>query len=217
MTMNFKTVRDALISTLETGAAGQYRVLGYQDLAQNATSVTGSNHLVQVSLSEAHFPKERSCIGSVLDHDLIFRLILTVSEMASGDLAVIENLSSTPAELATALANIKNSEDLADKAADDLYEAVCEVLYNATEIDLGLSEELESKWLDNYKKSKPTYLGSLVVVVGTVEFTCATPETFDGEASISGNIVDMENEANTVIGAEDDVADSGKVGVLTGD
>lgn len=209
MTMNFVTVRNALVATLAAGASGKYRVLGYQKPAEAGESLTNSNRLVQVFFSDGIFPKDKSSI-SYFHHDLTFKIELTATMPATGDLAVIENPDSTPAQLVTALAGIKNAESLVDLSIDELYNHVCDVLYNNEELDIGLSEVLQDRWLNEFHKNKIAYHGDLLVLTGTIQYTCAVTEVFDGETSVTCDLIDVDIQA----GINENELDPAKAGVL---
>lgn len=209
MTMNFIVVRDALVSTLAAGATGKYRVLGYQKPAEAGESLTNTNRLVQVFFSDGILPKNKSAID-YFHHDLIFKIELTATMPATGDLAIIENPASTPTQLATALAGIKNAESLVDLSIDELYNDVCDVLYNNEKIDLGLSEELQDRWLSEFHKNKIAYHGDLLFLTGTIQYTCSVVEVFGGETSVSCELIDVDIQA----GINEDELDPAKAGVL---
>jgi hypothetical protein len=205
MTMEFIAIRNALIALLGSNAAGQFRVVGFQQQAQGAKEVLDLGRSVQVFYSEGSFPKSGGSPSGPYQHEMTYRLELAVSKAAEGDIATIENPTSTPAQIATALAGMQDSAQLADESFDEMVELIYQIIMAADHIDIDLSDPVGNRWLGSVKKNQPIPRGALVVLTGEMLFTCKMPEQVTGLAGTPGEIVSTEIEIE-----EDDV---GKAGV----
>ncbi len=211
--MNFETLRDNIVTILKDAAVGRYRVIDYQPVAGDAVEYKGSNRLVKVYFSEDQFPKNQSGIVGNLNSEPVYAIELIVSSAAEGDLAVIDNPSSTPVDLQTALANIKLAEDLADKSWDELAGIVFQVLMDARNIDFGMTVgTIAGRWLDNFRKDEPGQIsvakgilgGKLITITGSARFTCTLDEEILGDTGTAGyiydNVIDTDNDDNEKTG-----------------
>lgn len=180
--MRFRIARDAIVSVLGEKAKGRFVTLGRQSKGQAADEVEDRSRTVQVFFSRGEFPKKAGGLSGPVMHNLTFRLELTVAKAAKGDLAALNNVNSTQAELVAALENFQESADLADASFDELAEIVYQILMDARNYDLGLDPgEVVNRWIGSIEKEEPTPRGELVVVPGTLELTCAVSEDLLGD------------------------------------
>lgn len=184
MTMNFQTVRDALIDLLGSEESGRFRTIGYQKRAQSAEEVKDLNKTVQVFYSQGDFPKSGGNLSGPTKHDMTFSLDFTVSKSAKGPLSVLDNPASTAPELAVALSAFKDASDLADKSIDELFNNVYQVIMDARNIDLGMDRVLGSRWITGFRKDQPVDRGELVVITASAQMTCTIDEQVSGEEPV---------------------------------
>lgn len=213
--MNFRTVKDAIIALLAAKAAGRYRTIGHQERSQAPSEVKNSNRSAQVYFSSGDFPKSSGSLTGPFKHNITFRIDLTVSKSAKGDLAVIDNPASSESALQTALTNIQEATALADTSLDELYDIIFNVLLDAEEVDFSLSFPIGNRWIGNMDKHEPLERGSLVVLTGIMQLTCSVVEYVTGDegVDIADPIYDVEVINNDQEGVPDP---TGKAGTKTG-
>jgi hypothetical protein len=214
--MQFRTIKDAIVSILGAAEAGRYRTIGYQERSQAATEVLNNNRSVSVYFSSGDLPKSGGSLTGPFKHDATYKIDLVVSKSAQGDLATINNPASTPAQLTTALANISEATALADGSLDELYDVIFNVLLDAQNVDFGLDiGNVSNRWISNLDKHQPIERGSLVVLTGVMQLNCTMTEVVEGDpgTDIQDPIMDAEIVNNNQNGVPDAV---GKAGTLTG-
>lgn len=180
--MNFRLLKASIINLLGNAEAGRYRTVGYQKQAQEGFHVKDNSRSVQVYYSEGENPKAAGSLSGPFQHDMTFNIDMTVSAPCKGDLAVLENPGSTPAQLQAALANLQIAEDRADDLLDELYDHVFQVLMDARNLDLGLSRgTVANRWVDRMVKDPVLRRGELVVLTGQAKLTARMVEEVLGE------------------------------------
>ena len=138
MTMQFRTVKAAVVNILGLAAAGRFRVVGYKPRAMAAEEANDSLRTVQVFYSDGRFPKSGGgSLGPVL-HDVTLKIDLAVACAAKGNLSVLENPAATAVQLAAALDTFQESADLADSTMDTLIDVVYQILMDGENLDLGM-------------------------------------------------------------------------------
>lgn len=185
--MNFRTINKAIIALLGSSAAGRFTVTGYDGQAKGASEVKGSKRNVQSYFQHGQFPKGKGRAYGSTGHDMVFMIGLTVSAAAQANLAVINQVPpAQPAAMAAALAGMRESAFVADDLMDDLFEIVYQILMDARNIDLGLSEgTVTDRWVTELKKDDPLPQGTLLVLTGVATFTCSTTEDIIGDTPVA--------------------------------
>ena len=204
--MNFRTIRDAIITTLGTGAAGNFRVVGFQKQAEAAEQNIDTDRSVQVFYDSGEFPKSSGSLSGNVMHDMTFALELTAAKASAVDLTVLENPASTPAQIQAAFAAKQNAADLADKSLDEMIDLIYQVLMDARQQNFGLSFEVADRWIDDVRKNRPITYGQYVVISGVAQLTCAIDEQASGDDGVLVEDMDFD------IPIKDDPV--GKAGVL---
>jgi hypothetical protein len=213
--MNFEVLQANLITILGDAAAGRYRVAGFQPQGTDAEEFLDNSRLVSVFYSEGQFSKRSGGISGPIMHEAIFRLEFFVTKSAEGDLAVIDDDLSTPAEIQTALANIKSAEKLADESWNELVGIVYQILMDARNRDLGMTRgTIADRWLNNVRKERPAEIGvargvlgsKFVALTGSLDLICTLDEPILGDTGVAGQIY------NTTLDLADD--DNEQTGVL---
>lgn len=199
MTMAFRNVAAALVTTLGAAAASQYRVVGYQQQSVGATETEGTDRLVQVFYAGGSFPKSSGSVTGSRNHEARFNLELRASAGTSTDISRLDDPTSDDRDRAEVLAETTAAEAAkrANDSWDELMELVYQVLADPQNRDLGLSDLVGSLWISRTQKDAPAATGGLVTVTGIVELTCnleevttgATPTPADGGVDVTKLIV----------------------------
>lgn len=191
MTMQFRTIRDAIISLLGTAAAGRYRVLGYQEEGTSPEAVLDSSRTVQVFYSRGKFPKSTAATRGPYNHDMTFVIQLEAAKRAEVDLSVLNNPAATSVQVQAAWAALKPAEQAADESLDELWDHVFNELNDARNIDFGLSDPVGSRWVDEFAKDDVLARGEYAVITGRAQLTCEDTEYVTGETPQAVEIVDV--------------------------
>jgi hypothetical protein len=178
--MNFRTIRDALVTLLGSEAAGRFVTIGYQKQGQAASELLDSDRNVQVYYSAGLFPESKSSTNGPTQHDMTFNLDCMVSKRAEVDLSVLENPASTDLQRATALAATRTASDLANQSLDELFDIVYQIIMDARNLDLGLPDNVASRWVPSIAKDPPIPAGEYCVLTGILQLTCSMDEQVEG-------------------------------------
>ncbi len=188
--MNFRTVNQAIIDALGDAAAGRFQVVGYRRQVKDAEGVRNNSRMVQSFYSSGDFPKSAGRQTGPAQHNMTFSIGLTVSAPARVDLSAINNPTATAPQISAALAALQEGAAVADNLFDELAEIVYQILMDGRNFDLGLSVGTVSKrWVDSIRKDQPTPEGSLVILTGTVQYSCNTVEQIPGDVGTAGGII----------------------------
>ena len=212
--MNFRNIKTALVTLLGNEAAGRYRTIGYQKQGQDADKVKDSNRTVQVYYSRARFPQSAGGISGPVKHNMTFRLDLMVSSAAKGDLATLKNPTATPAQIQTALNGFQQAAELADNSMSELIDILYQVIMDAEHVDLDQATYLvSSRWVDDVEVDEPLPRGQVVVLTGSMQFTCSMDEQVSGDPGVAG--VEPIHDIETITFQKDSETqeDTGKAGV----
>jgi hypothetical protein len=209
--MEFRTVKSQIETLLLSGASGQFRVVGYAVQKRDADEVVDTDRSVQVYFHRGDFPKEtNSPIAGPFNHDVVYRVELTVSAAAKVDLALIN--TGSPAQIASALDGLQNASKLADDSIDELYELVWQILMDARNYDLGLAKgRVSNRWVSQLAKDNPLPRGEYVLLSGSMDLSCRVSEDNVGETPVVGGQFDITLDIDG-----DDVEQTGVAGQLGG-
>jgi len=211
--MNFELVRDAIEDLLISKAGTDFRVISAQTRAQAAEEVKDNNRSVEVYYSQGDFPQGQGSLSGPMTHEVTFKIDLTASAAAKGDLATLENPAATPAEIAAALTGFKKARIEADRSLDELWRLVWQALMAASSIDLEMSRKIASRWLTNYRKDTPITHGELVVLTGSADFTCKIEEETTGLIPVTPDPAEFDTELQVTHDPDGVIDDKGKAGV----
>jgi hypothetical protein len=198
--MVFRKIRDGVRSTLAQLANGEFEVVGHQARGKGASEVDNKNRLVEVFYNRGDFPKSAAGLYGPTKHDITFRLDLTVSAKAQVDLSKINDPSSTPAEIARAIADGKAADQQADDSMDELFDRVYQILMDARNDQFGLpAGTVASRWASGITKDEPNNDGNRTIITGTMQLTCTTSEPVEGVTGveIAAPVMDTELEIET--------------------
>lgn len=206
--MLFRTIRDAIKNYIAEQSRGDFTVVGAQRRGKGARTVLNLDRLVEIYYARGEFPKGGGAGHNTNQHNMTFRIDLTVSRAVEGDVATIEDPNSTAEEMAVAIAQMKESGVLADESLDELFDCVYQILMDATALDFGLEiGVVASRWVSQLSKDEPVKIGNYTILTGSMILTCGTAEPVYGYKGV---------EADPEMGAEVDLEtdETGKAGVL---
>lgn len=198
--MNFQTLKSNLVTILGTAAAGRYRTVGYQQQGDSATNTKGVNQSVQVFYISGNFPKSGASLRGPVRHEMTFRVELTASAAAKGNLAVLDNPASTEAQVAAAISGIQDAAALADAALDSLFSIIYGVLMDNRNLDVGLSVTVADRWIGGFTKNGVHPRGQLVTCTGNLDYTCTYFEELTGAERL--NVDENGDPIPTVISVD---------------
>jgi hypothetical protein len=210
--MNFRTIKASIINDVLGPAEGSnFQTVGFQRQVKSADETLDTLRMVQVYYSSGDFSKRGGRLNGPTQHDVTYRIDLTVSKAAEGDLAVINDPQSSAVAIATALAAFQEASELADDSFDQLVDLVYNILMDARNIDLGLDAGvIANRWIDNVQKDQPVPRGEYVILTGSMFLKLRTAEQVEGDPGLAGETID------TVIDIDgDDVEKTGVTVSLT--
>lgn len=179
MTMNFRTIKDNLVTILGAAAAGQYLVAGYRSQDRAAVPL----RLVQVFWSGNTMPDNQAGLTGTFEADTTYTLELQTSATATGDVTALENDASSDGDRATALAEILTAAQNADAQFDELVELITQALLDGTNVDAGTTGPpfiISGRWLPISVKDPVKTEGQHVTVTGRIMYNCLIQETVEG-------------------------------------
>ena len=205
MTMIFRQVKESLInSVIGPAAAGRFRLTGFQNQTNDASEVLGSNRLVQIYYKQGTFSKIKGRMTGPVQHDMIFQLDLTVSTGFVGDVSVINNPSSTQAQLAAALAAFQEASGKADESVDELFDILYQIIMDGRNVYLGLDKNvIGERWLSELQKDQPIERGEYAVLTASMQLTVSAGETVDGDTGLPADTI------QNTIALDGDTAETG--------
>lgn len=208
--MVFREIRDAIRRVLAQNANGQFNVIGAQKRGKDASEVVDRSRLVEIYYSRGDFPKAGGSLMGPTKHDMTFRIDFTVSKASQGDVDTITDPGASAAEVARAIAAMKESDLAADESLDEFFELVYQILMDARNVDFELPiGTVGSRWVSSLNKDEPIERGNYSILTGSCLLTCTTSEPVTGLVGVeAGDILDTSVEVETDI--------PGKAGVLTG-
>ena len=208
--MQFEKIKDSIINNvLGPVEAGQFRTVGYQKQTEDAVDMKDEDRVVQVFYSAGQFPQSASSINGPYQHEMSFRVELSVAKAAEVDIAILTNPGSTDVQRALAMQGFVESSSLADASFDELFRIVYQILMDARNIDLGLAKgEVADRWVNQIKKDEPITDGEFAIITGSMVLTCTSKEPALGDTGTIG-----AKDINVKIDIQDD--DVEKTGVET--
>ncbi len=205
MTMLFRTVCDAIKSTLNTAAAGRYLTIGYQRQTKAAEEIANLK-TVQVFYNSGEFPESGGSRSGPVHHNATYTIWLSVSVGAVADVAVLEAPGSTEAQISAALLAAQESSEVADKQMDELIEIVWKILMDARNQDFepansALRYQVSNRWISNIRKGQPQEEGSYFLLTAEMNLSLTIREDVVGEATTTGlegidTVIEQDGDPN---------------------
>jgi hypothetical protein len=200
MTMQFRTVKADLVARLEDNATTYgYRVAGYNDNSIDAAELVGDYRLVQIYAKGGQIPKNTSAVNGPVEHVLNLQVDLLAAAVCSVDLSILESETATDADRASALSASTRAAANADDSADELFEAVFQVLMDNRYRDLEMPGEVADLWVSDWNKGSAIDRGNHVVIPISVTLSIRMMEDLDGstpKTPVSGEAVTVAINAS---------------------
>lgn len=179
--MTFRTIKKALITTVDAEAAGNFTVIGHERQKKSAAAINKIRH-VQIYYTLGQFRSTGGTLRGPKSHDMSFNIDLTVSASAKVDLATLENSASTPEQKAVALAGVQEATNEADDLLDELIDLVYQILMDSRNMNLGLAKgTFSNRWITDIKKDTTIDEGGFAVKTAQLIYTCNAKEDVPGE------------------------------------
>lgn len=164
MSLAVVTVLNAVVSLLNTQAAGRFNVIGYQVQKKSADTIN-DNPLVQCIIDSARVDFSRSSRNGPKEHECNIKIIFTVAQPAKLDLATLQDPNSTAVQRAIVLQNLINPAQEAAQKIYDAWSAVFEILDDARNLYLGLPDHsISDKSYSDFKLDEPPPRGGLGIL-----------------------------------------------------
>jgi hypothetical protein len=190
---NFETLKANIQAILVAYADGRFRVVGHAGQSRSASEVKDYSRSVQVYFSLGRFDRDRnpSNIGPY-EHDVTFKLELTVSAATKVNLLVLNDANATEGQVSTALADFQEASYLADQSIDELYGIVWDILMDARNYDLGFPKGyVTNRWIPQFTKDDPLNRGWLVTLTGAAELNVRVIEDSPGDTPEECSVIDV--------------------------
>jgi hypothetical protein len=212
--MKFREVKDRIIDILGSNANGRFQVIGYQRQTKNAEETLGILRTAQVYYFSGDFPKGKSGLTGPAHHAATYRIELTASSDAVGDLATIKSAVSTDQQKANKLLAFQNAAERCDCSLDEFFDIVFQILMDGRNLDVGMDSGIVSdRWINRIEKDDIEDKGEYVTLTGSIDFSLSVNEEILGDTSgISGTVYNVNLDIDG-----DDVEQTGVQGTLGGD
>lgn len=212
MTMNFRTAKANLLSILDANPVS-YVVIGFRRQGKSAEEVLNYGRTVQVFYASGDFVKDVGRMRGNVQHDVTFRIELTVAKDCEGDLSIINDPDAYPDQVSLAINMFQEATDLADTSMDELIELIYQKLMNATQYDVGFTKgTVSNRWISNVTKDSPVPRGESVILTASMLYTCRMSEEIVGAVGTIGDLVyDVQVDVDN-----DDIERAGVTGDLGG-
>jgi hypothetical protein len=196
--MRFREVKQSLINNvLGPAEAGRFQTIGFQRQKKSAEENKGNSRTIQVYYNSGDFPTSRGSLQGPNQHDLTFKIDITVSEPVGADLSVLRDNLSTPAEKAAALLLAQESAERADNSIDELFEIVYQIVMDARNINLGIDTSnfrVANRWIGQIQKDDGLENGDLFVITGSMQLTCRVSEDVTGDTPTLADTIETKIE-----------------------
>lgn len=212
MTMNFRIAKANLLSILDANPVS-YVVIGFRRQGKSAEEVLNYGRTVQIFYASGDFVKDVGRMRGNVQHDVTFRIELTVAKDCEGDLSIINDPDSYPDQVSLAINMFQEATDLADTSMDELIELVYQKLMNVTQYDVGLTKgTVSNRWISNVTKNSPVPRGESVILTASMLYTCRMSEEIVGAVGTTGSLIyDVQVDVDN-----DDIERAGVTGDLGG-
>lgn len=212
--MNFEIIKQNLITILGDDAAGNFKVVGYQQQNKDASEVAGNSRRVQVFSQESDIPEGRSGLTGPFDTETTYAVELTVSAKAKADLATINNPGSTAEQITAAMVALEIPAGIVDAQFDELLRLVMQILLDGKNVDIGTAKPfpVSGRWIPKWKKDQLKEQGDHVALTGRIFYRCLITEQVGGLVGIPA-VAPAFNIETTNLAPDDAGDDQSKQGV----
>jgi hypothetical protein len=187
------TIRNGLLALLAANSAGRFSVEGFQRQSHAADELEGNLRHVTVFYRGGQFDKSKSgWVAGPFKHAMTFQVELTLAAKATADLSALSDPNATAQQLMSALAASISASAQADTLWDELAGIIWGILMAPANVDAMGGVTIEDRWVANIQKENPPPQGEMVILSGTMDYTCTVVETVIGDAGVpaGANAVD---------------------------
>ena len=191
--MIFRSAKTGIEEILSENAADRFRVVGYQHQTKHADELDKRNRTVQVYYSSGEFSKSSGRVNGPTQHDMMFRLDLTVSAQAQGDVKTLKRENAMPAERSMVLDAMIQGCQVADESVDELIELIYQILMDPRNYHMGQEKgTVSNRWIDQVQKDQPEPDGERVILTASMFLKLTSAEQITGAtATTTGNVQDI--------------------------
>lgn len=213
MTMNFETIRDAVITVLDDGASGNYVVTHGEKQSRGANEALIAPR-VTVFVERFEAEKKSSAARGPFHTTVEMRLEFMVAVKASVDIAALNNPTTTDTEAAAILTAMPDVSSECSKQMDALARNVFQVLMRADNYYLGLEKGVaRDRWFGPVEKdAQPMFGARYAILTGQAKFEFKSFEEVSGLVPVAcENIdvtVDIENDLGSNAGVSVDIEEA---------
>ena len=179
--MNFRTLKQNVVSILSSASSGRFEVIQSQQQRQGSKDINTLKKVIVYFVSD-DFPENTGSANGELQSKPTFRIFLEVA--SKGKFTDKDDPSS-----------LISADLIADDEIDELIEIVFQILMDARNIDLGMSiGQVSGRYIKNVQKSTPNKDGENVIMMAQMDLTCMTSEEILGDEGVEGtNIISSLN------------------------
>ena len=191
----FIAVARAMADLLKTNSNGEFLVIDHEPFPGDAKDYIGKNRTVRVFYSGGKFDNHTR---NRYDHTFEINVEMCVTAEAETDLTTLMDSNASQAQLAAAMASMRTSAGIADKAFDELLGLVMDILGDPANQWMGL-EKYRVKGNDfmEIKKDRLLPFGEYAVLTGVLVVGIAVVETLETSVVCSprdGDTLQFEGE-----------------------
>jgi len=197
-------LKKSIETLLEANAHGRYTVITPQNRKSDAENIFAKPQ-INVVYAEGSFDKNKSSVNSPYHHDPSFNINIVAGAKVKINKSVINDVNSTPEQLANALAQSTNASMEVDAKLDDLLDILFDILMRPQNRNLG-TDYNTGRFVTGNKKQNPEKIGDIVIGGATITMVAQCVEEVTGETGTPGI-----NGVDTVIEFGDDSMQGVKV------
>jgi hypothetical protein len=189
--MNFRTIRDNIISILDTASGTSFVVTQGQKQREGSTDINNKKK-VSVFFIRNDFKEDTGSVNGTVQSEPTYQIELKVSAKGKAtDLTDPTTLSSAEIE--------------ADNLIDEFFDEIYQILMHADNLDLGMPiGVVNNRYIKSLEKGEPNPSGEKVILVGRADLTLKTTETVGSTGEVVGTTILNDMTIN-----EDDVQKTG--------
>lgn len=205
--MKFVDVKSDLLQLLGDNADGQFVVIGYKTQSQSESEVQDLRRTVQVYTRRGK-AEDAWPLNGPYKYGMETVIEIIAAKAASGDLAVINNPSSTPAQIANAIINIENATAAARDSVEECYGLVFQIIMDSRHKSLGSDDDtdVDDRIIVDFKIHDPIKQGALIVIVLQAILQYDVDETAEGDTPLEAEspFIKIETEPWDISGETED-------------
>lgn len=204
------TAFNAFVALLDSQAAGNFTVHGYQSQKKSAAKIA-EKPLVQCWIDSATVDRSRSTQGAgPKTHEIRIGVRFSIARPSLADLATLQNEASTEGQRATALANLTGPDYNAAITLYAAWEAVWDIVYDARNQNFALAEgTIQDRWFSDFQADDMTNPGAWGILTATSYLEFRVVEPILGDTGTAIGTMDAEIQGADVDENVDEISQAG--------